>query len=105
MPRAHAKSLSRGRLCDPMDHSPPGSSVHRILQARRLQWVAVASSRGSSPPRDQACICYVSCVGRWLFTTGAAREAHMSGGDRCLVFISLDFQFWVTVYHKLNSLT
>ena len=40
-------------LCDPMDCSPPGSSVHRILQARILKWVAMHSSRGSSGPRDQ----------------------------------------------------
>ena len=36
-------------LCDPMDCSPPGSSVHRILQARILEWVAVSSSRGVFP--------------------------------------------------------
>ena len=35
-------------LCDPMDCSPPGSSVHGILQARILEWVAIPSSRGSS---------------------------------------------------------
>ena len=39
-------------LCDPTDYSPPGSSVHGILQARILQWVAVFFSRGSSQPRD-----------------------------------------------------
>ena len=39
-------------LCDPMDCSPPASSVHRILQARILEWVAMPSSRGSSQPRD-----------------------------------------------------
>ena len=39
-------------LCDPMDGSPPGSSVHGILQARMLEWVAMPSSRGSSRPRD-----------------------------------------------------
>ena len=39
-------------LCNPMDHSPPGSSVHGILQARILEWVAMPSSRGSSQPRD-----------------------------------------------------
>ena len=37
-------------LCDPMDCSLPGSSVHGILQARLLEWVAMPSSRGSSPP-------------------------------------------------------
>ena len=40
-------------LCDPMDCSPPASSVHGILQARILEWVAMPSSRGSSRPRDE----------------------------------------------------
>ena len=40
-------------LCDPVDYSPPGSSVHGILQARMLEWVAMPFSRGSSQPRDQ----------------------------------------------------
>ena len=47
-------------LCDPMDCSPPGSSVHGILQARILEWAAISSSRGSSQPMDQtlsSCIC------------------------------------------------
>ena len=39
-------------LCDPMDWSPPGSSVHGILQARMLEWVAMPFSKGSSQPRD-----------------------------------------------------
>ena len=43
-------------LYDPMDCSPPGSSVHGISQARILEWVAMSSSRGSSQPRDQTCI-------------------------------------------------
>ena len=40
-------------LCDPMDCSPPGFSVHEILQARILDWVAIPFSRRSSQPRDQ----------------------------------------------------
>ena len=39
-------------LCKPVDRSPPGSTVHAILQARILEWVAMPSSRGSSQPRD-----------------------------------------------------
>ena len=39
-------------LCNPVDCSPPGSSVHGILQARILEWVAMPSSKGSSQPRD-----------------------------------------------------
>ena len=51
-------------LCDPMDCSPPGSSVLGILQARILEWVAISFSRGSSQPTDRTCVSYVSCVGR-----------------------------------------
>jgi len=39
-------------LCDPVDHNPPGSSVHGILQARILEWVAISFSRESSQPKD-----------------------------------------------------
>ena len=45
-------------ICNPMDCSPPGSSVHGILQARILKWVAMPSSRGSSQPRDRTCVSY-----------------------------------------------
>ena len=51
-------------LCDPMDCSLPGSSVHGVLQARILEWVAMPSSRGSSRPRDGTRISYVSLIGR-----------------------------------------
>ena len=51
-------------LCDPMDCSPPGSSVPGILPARILKWVAMPSSRGSSQPRDQTRVSCVSCIGR-----------------------------------------
>ena len=50
-------------LFDPMDCSLPGSSIHGILQGRILEWVAIPSSRGSSPPRDWI---PVSCIGRWI---------------------------------------
>ena len=46
-----------------MDSSLPSSSVHGILQARILEWVAMTSSRGSSQPRDQTCISY--CLLHW----------------------------------------
>ena len=61
----HAKSLqSCLNLCNPMACSPPGSSVHGILQARILEWVAMPSSRGSFWYRDRTCVSYVTCVGR-----------------------------------------
>ena len=47
-----------------MDCSLPGSSVHGILQARLLEWVALPSSRGSSWPRDSTHVSCVSCIGR-----------------------------------------
>ena len=51
---SYAKSLQSCLTpCNPMDCSSPGSSVHGILQARILEWVAVPSSRRSSQPRDQ----------------------------------------------------
>ena len=52
-------------LCDPVDCSPPGSSVHGILKARILEWVAMPSSWGSSWPWDQTCVPCVSCLLRW----------------------------------------
>ena len=52
-------------LCGPVDCSPPGSSVHGLLQARRLEWVAMPSSRGSSWSRD----------GNWASCTAGGRFA------------------------------
>ena len=58
-----AQSLSCVRLCDPMDYSPSGSSVHWISQTSTLEWVAISSSRGSSQPRGQT---HTSSIGRWV---------------------------------------
>jgi len=52
-------------LCNPMDCSPPGSSVHGILQASILEWVEISFSRGSSQRRDQT---WVSCIAGRFFT-------------------------------------
>ena len=62
-------------LCNPISYSPPGSTVHGILQARILEWVAIIFSRGSSWPRDQTWISYVSCIAGGFFTTGTIWEA------------------------------
>ena len=53
-------------LCDPMDCSPPGSSVHGIFQVRILEWVAISYFRGSSWPRDQTDVSCVSGTGRQI---------------------------------------
>ena len=72
----HAKSLQLClTLCDPTDCSPAGSSVHGILQARTLGWVAMPFSSGSSPPRDQT---LVSCI------TGGFSTAEPLGKPRRL---------------------
>ena len=68
----HAKSLqSFPTLCDTVDCSPPGSSVHGILQVRKLEQVAIPSSRGSSQPKS---LTSPALVGGF-FTTSATWEA------------------------------
>ena len=57
-------------VCDPMDCSPPGSSVHEILQARVLGWIAILFSRGFSRGQTQ-----VSCISGRFFTIWATRDA------------------------------
>ena len=59
-------------LCDPMDCSLQGSSIHRIFQARMLEWVAISFSRGSSWPRDWTWVFHIA--GR-CFTVWATKEA------------------------------
>ena len=61
-------------LCDPMDCSPPNSSIHGLLQARILEWVAVPFSKGSSQPRDWTQVSYIA---GGFFTIWATREALM----------------------------
>ena len=58
-------------LCDPMDCSLPGSSVHGIFQARVLEWLAISFSRGSSRPKDWTGVSHIA--GR-RFTIWATRE-------------------------------
>ena len=57
------------RLWEPMDCSPPGSSVHGIFQAKIVEWVAIYASRGSSQPRDQTHTSKISCIAGGFFTT------------------------------------
>ena len=52
-------------LCDCINYSPPGSSVHGVLQKRTLEWIAILFFRGSSPPRNRT---RVSCIAGGLFT-------------------------------------
>ena len=67
-------------LCNPKDCSPPGFSIHGILQARILKWVAISFSRGSSCPRDRT---HISCLSRQTLSHWASREvqAYMHSTD------------------------
>ena len=66
-------------LCHPVDGSPPGSSVHGILRARKLEWVAIFFSRESSRPTDPTCISCVSWIGGVFFTTEPYGKSHSQG--------------------------
>ena len=71
----HVKTLQLcPTLCNPMDCSLSGSSVHGILQARTLEWVAIPSSRGSSQPRDQTLVSCISYIGRHILYHSCPRE-------------------------------
>ena len=73
---AAAKSLqSCATLCDPTDHSPPGSYVHGSLQKRILEWAAMPSSRRSSWPRDRTQVFCISCIAGRFFTHCTTWEA------------------------------
>ena len=64
-------------LCDPMDCSPPSSSVHGISEARILEWVAISSCRGSFWPRDRTHVSCGFCIGRF-FTTKPPKNGGMT---------------------------
>ena len=50
-------------FCDPMDCTMPCCTIHGVFLMRILEWVAMLSARGSSPPRDWT---HISCIGRWI---------------------------------------
>ena len=69
-------------LCNPMDCSLPGSSIHGIFQARVLEWLAISFSRGSSQPRDQI---YISCISRRILYHWATPETPLGMGTTAKV--------------------
>ena len=79
-------------LCDPMDCSLPGSSIHGILQATVLEWVAISCSRGSSWPRDRTQVSHIA--GRH-FNLWATREAPF-----CIEYESMN-DFYLFIYFAL----
>ena len=86
--RVHTRSVTQSCLilCNPMDHSPPSSSVHRTFQARILQWVAISYSRGYSRPRDRTCISCVSCISRLILCHCTTKEVPGNYSRLCSCF-------------------
>ena len=95
-----------------MDCSLSDSSVHGILQAWILEWIAMPSSRGSSQPRNQTRVSYISYMGRWDFTTGANEKprqqikkqsyhfADIGPYSQIYGFSSSHVQMWVLVHKE-----
>ena len=75
--------------------SPPGSSVHGILQARILKWVVNSFSRGSSWPRDRTCISCISCIGKRIHY-----HPHHLGSPMYTKHLPLNLSVW----HSRSSL-
>ena len=83
----------------PMDCSPPGSSVHGILQTRELEWVDIPFSRGSSRPRDWT---YDLCIAGRFFTIWATKPGgtQSSGGNAGLISGR-----WTKISHSVAQLS
>ena len=101
-----AKSLQLcPTLCDPMDCSPPGSSMHGILQARILEWVVMPSSRGSSQPRDQTCVSYLAggFFTDWATWEGGEAPHHCQRGKLVFWVCSLNYLSLLSISHALGA--
>ena len=102
------QSLSCVWLCDPMDHSMPGPSVHGISQVRILEWVAISYSKGSSRPKDQTQFSFVSCIGRQILYHCDTRPCITTkGSDSILHNMRLESPQWFlpAVWPWANFLT
>ena len=85
-------------LCDPMDCSPPGSSVHGILQARILEWVAMPSSRGSSYSEIEPMTLRSPALAGEFFTTSDTWEL------QCYLHYNIQFRCSVVSYSATPSI-
>ena len=84
-------------LCNLINCSLPASSVHGILQARILKWVALPSSRGSSQPRDQTHVFYISCICRQVLY----HWCHL-GSTECPAFVKIPEKTWASFQRNLT---
>ena len=89
---------------DPMDCSPPGSSVYGIFQAKLVEWVAMPSSRASFWPRDWICISCVSCVAGGFFTRWVIGEALIHTHTHTHTHTGFYIFFSITDYYKIPSI-
>ena len=93
-------------LCNPMDYSPSGSSVHEIFQARMLEWGAISCSRGCSQPKDWTCVSCVSCSSRWILDQCTTWEACSTIGPyyaTSLNFLTLRFKGFLAQFPLLSA--
>ena len=92
--------LSRVWLCGPRDCHPPGSSVHGIFQERIQEWVATSYSRGSSWPRNQTHVSWVSFIGRLLLY-----HWHHLGSPIMVYVVFTDHQISASVFTFNGAIT
>ena len=85
-------------LCEPMDYSLPGSSVHGVFQTRTLEWVVIPFSRGSSWPRDWIWVSHIGCR---FFTFWTTREAHTTINKKVLNFLTWEIWFSFSSVHSV----
>ena len=101
-----AQLCSQVQLWNPVDCSPPGSSVHRIFQARILECVTISFSRGSSQHRDRTQVSCVSCIGRQILYHWATWKApSWSGPHLSISYYISEFpsSFPLFCYHYIKN--
>ena len=86
-------------LCNPVDCTPSCTSIHGTFQARILEQVAISYTRGSSWPRDQTYISYISLTGREILYHCATKQVHQCHFSRFHIYAlthNIWFSFWLT---------
>ena len=89
-------------LCDPMDCSPPCSSVQGISQVRKLKWVAISYSRRPSQPKDQTTVSYISCIGRWALYHCVIWETIWSLAHSWVAGLHSDLGFMLKIFYSFS---